>query len=245
VSAILELVDVVRDYRGLRPLRIERLAIGAADHVAILGFDRATAEVFLNLITGATVPDRGQVTLFGRASSEIANGDEWLRIVDRFGIVSERAVLLEGLTAIQNLAMPFSLEIEPPSADVLARAEALAREIALPDDQWGKPVGELDPLSRTVVRLGRALALDPAILLLEHPSAPLARADVTRFGRLVRTIASRRGIALLSATADQEFATSAAARVLRLDAATGRLTEKRSRGTISFRSLRTRLWGRR
>ena len=68
-DAVLELTGVSRDYRGLRPLRIERLTVRAGEHVAILGLDQVTSEVFLNLVTGATVPDRGEVKLFGRATS--------------------------------------------------------------------------------------------------------------------------------------------------------------------------------
>jgi ABC-type lipoprotein export system ATPase subunit len=228
VSApVLELTDVSRDYRGLRPLRIERLAVGAGEHVAILGLDQVTAEVFVNLVTGATVPDRGEVKIFGRPTSAIADSADWLALVDRFGIVSERAVLLDGLTVIQNLSMPFSLEIEPPRDEVRVRAEALAREAELPEAAWGRPLGELDRTARMRVRLGRALALDPAIVLLEHPSAEVPRAEAAPMGRHMRAIAARRGIAIVAATADDEFADAVATRVLTLAAATGRLAEKR------------------
>ena len=72
------------------------------------------------------------------------------------------------------------------------------------------------------VRLGRALALDPAILLLEHVSAALDRGDVAAFGGELRAIAARRGAALVAATADETFARAVAARVLTLEPATGR-----------------------
>ena len=224
---VLELTGVSRDYRGLRPLRIERLAVAAGEHVAILGLDQVTAEVFVNLVTGATVPDRGDVTIFGRPTSAIADSTEWLALVDRFGIVSERAVLLDGLTVIQNLSIPFSLEIEPPSDDVRVRAEALAREAELPEAVWSRPLGELEAAARVRVRLGRALALDPAIVLLEHPTANVPRAEAAPMGRHMRAVAARRGIAIVAATADETFADAVAARVLKLDAATGRLAEKR------------------
>lgn len=226
-APVLELTDVSREYRGLRPLRIERLAVGAGEHVAILGLDQVTAEVFVNLVTGATVPDRGEVKIFGRPTSEIADSADWLALVDRFGIVSERAVLLDGLSVIQNLSIPFSLEIEPPRDEVRVRAEALAREAELPEAAWGRPLGELDHTARMRVRLGRALALDPAILLLEHPTAEVPRAEAAPMGRHMRAIAARRGFAIVAATADEVFAGAVATRVLTLDAATGRLAEKR------------------
>jgi ABC-type transporter Mla maintaining outer membrane lipid asymmetry ATPase subunit MlaF len=224
---VLELSDVSKDYRGLRPLRIERLAVDRAESVAILGLDQVTAEVFVNLVTGATVPDRGEVKLFGRATSSIADSAGWLAVVDRFGIVSERAVLLDALSVLQNLSMPFTLEIEPPPDEVRVRAQGLAREAALPESTWTRPLGELDRASRARARLARALALDPAILLLEHPTADLAPVDGVALGRHVRDVAARRRAAVVAATVDEAFAAAVAMRVLTLDPASGRLAERR------------------
>jgi predicted ABC-type transport system involved in lysophospholipase L1 biosynthesis ATPase subunit len=224
---VVELTDVSKDYRALRPLRIERLTIAAAEHVAVVGLDQPSAEVLVNLITGATLPDRGQVRLFGRDTSSIADSADWLATVDRFGIVSERAVLLDGLSVVQNLAVPFTLEIEPPPADIRARATALAAEVGLVEAMWDRAVGELAAEERMRVRVGRALALDPAVLLLEHPSATLPRETAGRFGGDLRRIAAARGAALLAATADRTFADAVASRVLTHEPASGKLAERR------------------
>jgi predicted ABC-type transport system involved in lysophospholipase L1 biosynthesis ATPase subunit len=227
--AVLEFAGISKDYRGLRPLRIAELRVAARDHVAILGFDQASAEVFVNLATGATLPDAGGVSIFGRPTRAINDSADWLATVDRFGIVSERAVLLDALTVIQNLAMPFTLEIEPPPDEVRVRAEALAREVGLPETSWTKPVADLDAAAWVRVRFGRAIALDPAILLLEHVSAGLARDGVAVLGAEMRAVAARRGIALVAATADDTFARAVAGRVLTLEPASGRLKEHRRR----------------
>ena len=108
-AAVLEFAAVSKAYGGLRPLRIAELCVAAEDRVALLGFDQPSAETFVNLATGATLPDAGEIRLFGRATRSIDNPDEWLTTVDRFGIVSERAVLLDALTVIQNQAMPVTL----------------------------------------------------------------------------------------------------------------------------------------
>lgn len=225
---LLEIAGVSKDYRALRPLRIDRLRLAPGERVAILGLDAAGAEVLVNLVTGAMLPDQGGISLLGRATAAIADSAEWLALVDRVGIVSERAVLLEALTVVQNLAIPFTLQIEPPSDEIRERAIDLAREVALPEAAWGGPVGELDAGGHARVRLARALALDPAVLLLEHASASLAPADVRAFGEIVSAAAARRGASVLAATADEAFASAVATKVLRLDPATGRLSERRS-----------------
>jgi predicted ABC-type transport system involved in lysophospholipase L1 biosynthesis ATPase subunit len=226
-AAVLEFTGASKTYGGLRPLRIAELCVAAGDRVALLGFDQPSAEMFVNLATGATLPDAGEVRVFGRPTAAIDDSAEWLATVDRFGIVSERAVLLDALTVIQNLAMPFTLEIEPPPAAVRARAEGLAREVGLAEGSWDLPVAQLDTAGWLRVRFGRAIALDPAILLLEHASARLPRDAVESLGTHIRAVAVRRGIALVAATADERFAKAVADRTLTLEPATGRLNPGR------------------
>jgi ABC-type transporter Mla maintaining outer membrane lipid asymmetry ATPase subunit MlaF len=226
-AAALEIAGLSKDYRGLRPLRLQQLTVGAGDTIAILGFDQASAEVFVNLVTGATLPDAGSVHVFGQPTSAIADGSEWLQTLDRFGIVTERAVLLDQLTVVQNLAMPFTLEIEPPSDEIRQRAEAIAQEVGLGAAQWRLRVADLDGDGRARVRLGRALAADPVLLLLEHASAGVPKTAVAAFAGRIRAIAASRKIAVVAATADDTFARAVAARVLTLEPATGRLVERR------------------
>jgi ABC-type transporter Mla maintaining outer membrane lipid asymmetry ATPase subunit MlaF len=225
-APILELSGVSKQYGALRPLRIEKLQVHAGDQVAILGLDQVAAEVLVSLITGASLPDSGQVLTFGRSTSEITDSTEWLTTLDSFGILSERAALLEAFNIVQNLAVPFTLEIEPPPLEVADRAAALAIEVGLPEQRHADAVGMLDAASRMQVRLARALALNPGLLLVEHPSASLPRHDVARFGRQVRGVAERRRLAVLSLTADVDYARAAAVRLLQLDAATGRVTRR-------------------
>lgn len=226
-DSVLELLSVSKNFGGLRPLRIDHLLLRAGEHLAILGLDRPAAEILINLLTGVTLPERGEVLLFGRSSRTIQDGAEWLAIADRFGIVSERAVLLEGLSVVQNLAVPFSLDIEPPPDAVRQRAVAIGREVGLDDTDLDRSVAQTGGSLRLRLRLARALALDPAIILLEHPTAAVERSEVVGLGHSIRLVVERRGVASLTLTADPDFAAAAARRVLTLDPATGKLSERR------------------
>src|SRR4051812_39083692 len=124
-SPVLEILDIEKKYHGLRPLRLQSLTVGEGERVAIVGLDGGASEVMVNLVTGASLPDRGVVRVLGRNTADIVNGDEWLSTLDRFGIVSERAVLLEGATLEQNLAMPFTLQIDPIEPGTMARIAEL------------------------------------------------------------------------------------------------------------------------
>ena len=94
--AIIEMTAVRKNYGGLRPLRIQALAVAAGERVAIAGIDAVGAELVVNLVTGASLPDEGEVRVFGARTQDLADGDEWLSSLDRFGIVTDRAVILEG-----------------------------------------------------------------------------------------------------------------------------------------------------
>ena len=131
MSDPLVLTDVEKQYGGLRPLRVRDLRVPAGRITMLLGFDRPAAEVFVNLITGASLPDKGEVASLGRPTSAIADSDEWLAFVERFGIVSDRIVLLEAMTVAQNLAISFDLALEPVPPEIMTRVAALAAEVGI------------------------------------------------------------------------------------------------------------------
>ncbi len=223
----LEIENVTRNYGGLRPLRISELRIGRGERVALVGFDQPSAEMFVSLVTGQSLPDAGSITVFGRTTSGITDSQQWLEFVDQFGIVSERAVLLEPLTVLQNLAMPFSLSVEPVPADVQAKAEALAREVKLPPGLHTRAASSLDAPAKARLRLARALALAPSMLLLEHVSAGLSPDETAALAADIATVVDVRGIAAAALTVDETFARVVASRVLRWDPASGRLAARR------------------
>jgi ABC-type transporter Mla maintaining outer membrane lipid asymmetry ATPase subunit MlaF len=218
---VLEFRDVQKAYGGLRPFRLQQLELSPAQTLALVGFDAAAAEVFVNLATGAAVPDTGEVRVFGQSTTAITDAHAWLASLDRFGIVSERAVLLDALTALQNLAMPLTLEVAPLAEDIRAQVTQLAGEVGIDIADLARPVAEFPPAARLRVRLGRALALKPDVLLVEHPNALLRPEDLPAFSAAFTKIVAARGIASITLTADGSFAGSIAGTVLTLQPATG------------------------
>lgn len=224
---IVELRDVTKDYRALRPLRIQRLDLERGRSTALLGLDAAMAEVLVNLLTAGSLPDAGDVRVFGTPTQAVADFDAWLRLLDRFGLISERGVLLDELSAEQNLAVPFSLEVHRLPDDVRARVRLVAEEVGVEPNDLATPAGALPALSRLRIRLGRALALAPAVVLAEHPTATLSATEATAFARDLSRIARARQIATLVLTADRSFAHAAADEVLVLQPSTGELKPAR------------------
>jgi ABC-type transporter Mla maintaining outer membrane lipid asymmetry ATPase subunit MlaF len=146
--------------------------------------------------------------------------------------VSPRAVLLDSATLLQNLAMPFTLDIDPVPDEVVSRATALASEAGLATDALPQPIARLTPEIRMRAHLVRAVALDPQLLILEHPTAGLPESDRRPFGEDVARIAEARSLATLIISEDADFTRAAAHRTLALNGATGELRKKR--GFLGF-----------
>jgi predicted ABC-type transport system involved in lysophospholipase L1 biosynthesis ATPase subunit len=215
--------DVVKNYQALRPLRVMDLQIHEAEIVSLVGFDAAAAELFVGLITGALLPDSGQIRLFDRSTADVGDSDDWLAMLDGVGIVTERAVLIQQFTVEQNIAMPFTLEIDPVAEHVRPQVAALAEEVGIDRTLWQTPVADAGSEAQTRVRLARALALGPQVLLAEHPSASLPREAVGRVARDLARIAMRRRLAVLALTADSAFAKELGGQILQHEPATGAL----------------------
>ena len=226
--SVLHLDAVVKSYGGLRPLRLKQFELRAGEAVALAGFDQTTAEVFANLVTGATLPEEGTVTVFGRSTAEIVDSDDWLATVDRFGIISERVVLLDQFTPLQNIAMSLTLAVEPLSPEVRDEAERIAADAGLSAAQWAQPLAGTSVATRHRVRLARALAGAPAVLLVEHPIAGLEPKDIEPLAGDVRRIAAARDVAVVILAAEAAHAAPFADRVLKLNGGTGELSPEGS-----------------
>ncbi len=233
-DALVDIQGLVKNYGSLRPVRIASLTVRPGERIALMGFDQSAAEMFVTLVTGAAVPDEGSVRLFGQTTTDIPDGDRWLALLDRLGIMSDRAVLVEQYTVAQNIAMPFTLDLEPIASDVLPRVVELAREVGLDEGTLETPVGRATPPVQARVRLARAVALEPALVLAEHPSATLPRDAVADFAKDLARVARARHIGLIAVSADKEFIRAFDGTPLVVEPATGRVRKRTFLERLSF-----------
>ena len=223
-NGLIELSGVSKNYAGLRPLRISKLVVNQRDRLVLTGFDAGAAEAFVHLVTGASVPDEGDVRVAGKDTREIATDTEWLASLDRFGLVTDRAVLIDRLPIAANLALPLTLAIEPMSPETRQEVERLAGDAGLRPERLDEATSTLSAGERVRVHLARALAMKPAMLILEHPTAKIDQpAESRALGATLRELSDKRGVGWIALTADEPFARATGARQLELQAATGEL----------------------
>lgn len=226
-APIIHITGLRKQFGGVRPLRINALSVGAGERITLQGLDAEAAEMLMLLVTGASLPDEGVVRIAGRDTRDIQTDTEWLTSLDVFGMVTARAALMDSVALESNMALPFTLSIDPLPAEVRQAVGLLADEVGLAADLLPAPVQTLGEADRARVHLARALALNPQVLLLEHPTARLAPAEAAAFGRRLSGIGEQRGLAWLAISEDDAFAGEAGGRRCRLVPATGDINSGR------------------
>jgi simple sugar transport system ATP-binding protein len=227
-DSIIRLQGVTKRYNALRPLRVEQFELKEGASIALLGLDAMAAEVLVSLITGATLPDTGEVHAMGRTTASIQSSEDWMTFLEQFGLLSDRSILVDQLTAEQNLAIAYSLDVDDLAPDIRQRIRGLATELGLGPAELSSSTAQLSPSVRARLRLGRALALNPRVLLAEHPNALMSVDDTPAFAADLSRIVSTRQLAALVVTADSTFASAVAEEVFTIQPATGAI--KRANG---------------
>jgi putative ABC transport system ATP-binding protein len=212
---------LVSRHGGLRPLRLAGLTVAAGEIVSVRGFDAVQAETVVGLVTGAILPDDGEVVIFGEPTTAVSTPDQWLASLDRIGLVSARAPLLAELSVGQNIAVPLTLDLDPLPAPTRDDVRRLASDAGVDDRDLDRRAGDVGTAVRIRTHLARALALKPLVLLLEHASASLDRADAAAFGQIVSRIARSAGLSVLALTSDDRFAAALGGRRMSWQAASG------------------------
>ena len=224
-APLIQIVGVTKDYGGSTPLVIAEFSCDAGDRVSVSGLDAASAETFVHLVTGAALPDRGEVRTAGRDTRSISTDAEWLTSLDRFGLVTHRALLVDGLSVAANLALPLTLSVDPMTPETRAAVETLAAEVGLAPARLAASTGALSPVERVLLHLARAVVHGPDLIILEDPTAGLADSHASRdVGQALQRMATARHTGWLALTNDDSFMTATGGARLRLDMATGRVS---------------------
>jgi nitrate/nitrite transport system ATP-binding protein len=162
--AFLELVGVGKGYGQVSVLEDVNLQVERGEFLAVVGYSGAGKTTLLSLIAGLLRPDAGSVALDGKPVSGPGP--------DR-GVVFQNYSLLPWLTVFDNVALGVDQVFAHWPAD--KRRECVERHLALVNlaDARHKRPGQLSGGMRQRVSVARALATDPAVLLLDEPFGAL------------------------------------------------------------------------
>jgi ABC-2 type transport system ATP-binding protein len=196
-SVLLRARGVARRYGRVVALAPTNLEIHGGEAVALIGPNGAGKSTLLSILAGALEPSEGQVGW--------ANGDH--RHAD-VGWVPQRPAQYARLSPRENLELFARLEGVP---DPVASADRFMGLLELPDD--GRPTAQLSAGNQQRLNLAIALLGDPAVLLLDEPTAALDPRQRRRLWEVTAQVREREG-AVVFATQNLEEVEHFATRVV-------------------------------
>jgi ABC-type Fe3+/spermidine/putrescine transport system ATPase subunit len=208
-DAYLSLRGIDAGYGQTRVLEDIDLAIGKGEFVALLGASGCGKTTLLRTIAGFALPSAGSIRVGDREVTRLPP--------DRRGMamVFQSYALWPHMTAARNIG--YGLRLKGWQREAIAMRVAEMEALLGLQGLGGRKPSELSGGQRQRVALGRALAVDPDILLLDEPLSNLdARIRLT-VRHEIRALQQRLGITTIHVTHDREEAMVMADRIVILD----------------------------
>ena len=167
----------------------------------IVGGSGSGKSVLLRSILGLERPQAGEVKLMGRPLKQLSAG-ELKTIKAGYGVTFQQGALFSALTVLQNVQLPMleHLDLDPRALDELALLKV--RLVGLPDEAALKYPSQLSGGMIKRAALARALALDPALLMLDEPTAGLDPISAAAFDELLMDLREQLGLTVIMITHD-------------------------------------------
>jgi putative ABC transport system ATP-binding protein len=211
----------VRDVRkwiqnGARRVEILRgidLVIPAGQFIAIVGASGSGKSTLLGLLAGLDTPSSGEIWLDGTPIHNLAEAQLAQVRGRKIGFVFQSYQLISTLTALENVLLPFELNI---AGNGLKQARRLLDEVGLTERTDHYPV-QLSGGEQQRVALARAFVVEPPIVMADEPTGNLDSVN----GHLVLDLLLKRnkdsGTTLVLVTHDAEVASRADRKIVLRD----------------------------
>ena len=189
------------------------LTIPAGQFVAIVGASGSGKSTLLGLLAGLDTPSEGEIWLDGVPIHNLVEAELATVRGKKIGFVFQSYQLIQTLTALENVLLPFELNVEGSG---LEKARRLLGEVGLAERIDHYPV-QLSGGEQQRVALARAFVVEPPIVMADEPTGNL---DSTN-GRLVLDLLldrnRRAGTTLVLVTHDAEVAAMADRKIVLRD----------------------------
>jgi putative ABC transport system ATP-binding protein len=215
------LVIEVRDAKkwiqnGTRRVEILKgitLTIPAGQFVAIVGASGSGKSTLLGLLAGLDTPSSGEIWLDGVPIHNLVEAELAAVRGRKIGFVFQSYQLIQTLTALENVLLPYELNLE---GNGISQARRLLGEVGLAERVDHYPV-QLSGGEQQRVALARAFVVEPPIVMADEPTGNLDSAN----GKLVLDLLLDRnksaGTTLVLVTHDPEVASRADRKIVLKD----------------------------
>ncbi len=207
---VLETTGLRKTYESegvpVRALRGVDMVMTDGEFIAVMGPSGCGKSTLLNLAAGLDTPSDGEIAVAGE--SLVGKDENQLARMRRahIGIVFQFFNLLEGMSVLENVALP-AIIAGSSRKQGETRARDLLDLLGLADKARNAP-GVLSGGQRQRLAIARALANKPTLVLADEPTGALDTAGGAEVLELFRRLHAD-GQAILMVTHDQEVADAA------------------------------------
>jgi branched-chain amino acid transport system ATP-binding protein len=226
-SWLLEVENVSLSFAGVRALDEVSLSVKPGELVAVIGPNGAGKTSLFNCISGAYRPQKGAIRFDGKP---IAGMPPHAIAALGIGRMFQNLALFEHLTVLDNLLVGRHHTYRSSLlADLFFTRKTQTEEVAqrkhveelidfLDLERWRKTPAVVLPYGvRKRVELGRALAMEPRLLLLDEPAAGLNHEETEDMARFILDVRAELGITQVLIEHDLGLVMDLADRVTVLD----------------------------
>ncbi|MCI9362327.1 ABC transporter ATP-binding protein [Lachnospiraceae bacterium 56-18] len=168
----IRLNNIKKSYENQEVLKGIDLTVGQGDYISIIGRSGCGKTTLLKIIGLLTVPTDGELLIDGKSYSDLWK-DELADIRRRnMGFVFQDYLLLEDLSALDNMMLPGLLE-KMDGGSSRKRAYELAEYLEIEKELLERYPGELSGGEKQRIAIARALFNDPPMLLADEPTGNL------------------------------------------------------------------------
>ena len=206
----LSIENISVSYGGTRVLDRVSLPVERGEMVALLGSSGCGKTTLLRSIAGFVIPEAGTIRVDGRDITRLPPEKR------ETAMMFQSYALWPHMTVAGNIG--YGLRMRGWKADAIARrVDEMLRLLQL-EGYAARPVTQLSGGQRQRVALGRALAVDPHLLLLDEPMSNLDYKVRLELRHELRALQKRIGITAVYVTHDREEALMLADRIAVIDA---------------------------
>jgi len=180
------------------------LMVNAGEFVAVMGPSGCGKSTLLHLLGGLDRPSGGKVTIDGTALAAMKDDDLAKMRRRRIGFVFQFYNLIPVLTAVENAALPVTLDGVRP-ADARKCAVEWLQKFGLGDRIRSRP-DQLSGGQQQRVAIARALMAEPALILADEPTGNLDTRASDEIAALLGRVSKEYGRAVVMVTHDPRIA---------------------------------------